>query len=140
MKYMPQDVFDGCALTVAMAGFSGVDMANIASQLANDYQKLYNDAGLTEQILEASNLLLEAVPHFFETEQTDRQLAASCKVLSSAIQKFNVDGSKRRKGLLGGTIFNKEKSEIEDKPQKCLSNVIAYNIAIFSGVIDPRKI
>lgn len=140
MKYMPQDVFDGCALTVAMAGFSGVNMVDIAKQLSEDYQKSYDDNDLTEQILEAAGLLTEAVPRFFETEKSAAQLAGACKTLSGAIMKFNVDGTKRRKGLLGGTMFNRAKAEIEDKPKKCLSNVIAYNVAILSGAIDPRKI
>lgn len=140
MKYMPQDVFDCCALTVAMAGFSGVNTAEIAGQLSEGYRKSYGDTALAEQIIEAADLLMKTVPSFFETEKTDAQLAGACKTLSSAITKFNVDGSKRRRGLLGGTLFNKEKVEIESKPTKCLPNVIAYNIAILSGAIDPRKI
>lgn len=140
MKYMPQDVFDCCALSVAMAGFSGVSMYDITVQLSEDYGKSYDDTVLAEQLTEAADLLVKTIPTFFESAKTDAQLAGACKMLSGAIIKFNVDGSKRRRGFLGGTLFNKEKVEIKNKAAKCLSNVAAYNMALLSGSIDPKKI
>lgn len=140
MKYMPQDVFDCCALSVAMAGFSGINMADIAVKLSEDYGKSYGDNSLAEQFIEAAGVLMEVIPQFFAMAKTDAQLAGACKTLSSAIIKFNIDGSKRRRGFLGGAVFNKEAVEIENKMAKCLSNVAAYNLAILGGSIDPRKI
>jgi hypothetical protein len=140
MKYMPQDVFDCCALTVAMAGFSGANIGEIAGKLSDDFSKSYGDTALIEQFIKAADLLQESIPKYFESKKSDVQLAGACKTLSGAIAKFNMDGSKRRRGLFGGTVFNNEKIEIKGKVEICMSNVAAYHMAILMGAIDPRTI
>jgi hypothetical protein len=140
MNYMKQDLFDQCSLTVAMAGFRGINMTNIAIELAESYGKSYDDIELAKQFIEAAASLMKAVPSFFEAEKSDAQLAGICKTLSDTISKFNLNGTRRRRRFLNGAFFNKEKLEIKFKPDICLSNAFIYHILIIKGVIDIRKI
>ena len=140
MKYMPQDVFDGCALVVAMAHFAGADAQEIVGDLERQYSQSYADENMGSDIKEAADRIVVELPKLMQGDYTHQQLAGACKTLSTAIQKFNVDGAKRKRGFLGGTLFNYEKQEIREKPSRCMATIASYHVALASGAIDPRSL
>jgi hypothetical protein len=139
-RYMPQDVFDGAALTVAMAKALGQDGQAIAEQLATAYGSSYADGNLVQQWDEASNKVLTMIPKLFSISVKGEKVAQVCKTLSRAITQFRDDGRRRRKGFFGGTLFNYEKSELPDKVSKFEANVAVYHVLLVTGAIDVHKL
>lgn len=137
---MPQDLFDCCALTVAMAGFMEKDMMEFSQDFAQDYSQAYNDSDQAKQMFAAGEMLVKGIPILMQGDYTNLQLAGACKTLQKAIMKFNPDGSKKRRGLLGGTRFKFEKSEILNKSERCIANVTLYHLAMVDGAINPLKL
>lgn len=137
--FMPQDVFNACALTVAQAGASGFDMTKTAHDIAATYGKTYRDEGLAQDVLTAADDALTFIYSVFADGRNDKETRAAlaCKMLAAAVIKFEVNG-KRKGDFFRGAIFHRQKNQLESKVKTFSTDVIAYHFAIVTGKIDPK--
>jgi hypothetical protein len=125
--FMPQDVFNGCALVVAQAGASGLDMVEHANDLADEYGRTYKDEWF---------LFFKSA---FSGEVSEQKIASACKTIFSAMNKFHLDGKPKRRWLKGA-LFQRQKTPICDKVAACKREISLYHFAITTGLIDPRRL
>lgn len=132
--FIPQDVFDASALTVAMGAYLGINKQDIANRLS----KRYSDDHLVEDLVKATDIIQEILPQLLQTpDPTNARLAAACKTISKAVTEFHANG-KRRSRWFRGEFFNKQRVQIADKVEKCRVNIIAYHFMVVTGTIDHR--
>jgi hypothetical protein len=137
--FVQQDLFNMCALTVAQALVAGLDGADVAEELAQEYGKVYRDSELASDFLSAAHQILPLVARLISSEPLDPRVAGACKTLSHAMGKFDSDGRRKRR-FLKGAIFNRNRRQIENKVLACQTDVLAYHVALTTGVIDPRSV
>lgn len=137
--FMPQDVFNGCALVVAQAGACDLDMVEHANELADEYGRVYKDEWLANEIFEGAENALLFFKSAFSGEISDRKIAGACKAVLSAMNKFHIDGKQKRKWLKGA-LFNRQKEPISNKVEACKADISRYHFAITTGLIDARRL
>lgn len=128
-KFIDQELFDMCALTVLK--YSNDEFFHEAARItASSYDGDYQDVDPAELII-AAEKLREAfgilLPH------SDPSAAAT--QLQYCVKKFNLDGSKKRTKLFGGTWFSGEREPIMNKVDRCLHNMTTYHTLVMAGVI-----
>jgi len=105
-KYMPNDLFNLCAITVAkLSHVSEQPSAVFAQELWNGYISDYPDDDVVEDWIKASEAVQEILSETVESEN----LPSVYTQLQFCFEKFNSDGTPKRKKLFGGTLFNKQK-------------------------------
>ena len=62
-------------------------------------------------------------------------LTAYLAQMQFCIKNYNPDGTKKRKKILNGEFFNKEKKEITNKVKNCIANIGMYHTLIIHGSI-----
>jgi hypothetical protein len=130
-RYMPQQLFDMCAVSAAkISALSGEPIESVAEQLANTYQRDYQDENLSQDISAAASNVKTLVVKFLSEEA----LAARLTQFQFCIKHYKSDG-KKRPFRLGGTFFNREKQQLPDKVATCLSDVAAYYFLVTGGAI-----
>jgi hypothetical protein len=131
-KYMTQEIFDMCAVTAAKVG-SGTEKSieKAADLIAQNYTSTYADTNLAQDIALAAHKAIK----FMEDSLPQGSMVANCTQLQFCIKEYNPDGKKKRKKLLGGTLFNYEKRPIPDKVKGCITNLLAYHLYILNGNI-----
>ena len=130
-RYMPQRVFDCCAIFVAKCYYDDeVDESDIIAKLVGSYQNAYvDDRELLNDIDEAAKKVLELV----RTAFPDKSLYSVFEQLSFLSEKYELDGRKRRRKILGGTMFNKEKQYNTERVKECVKNVLVYHTGTMTG-------
>jgi hypothetical protein len=137
--FMPQDVFNGCALVVAQAGASGLDMVEHANDLADEYGRTYKDEWLAAEIFDAAEHAFLFFESVFSGEVSEQKIASAYKTIFSAMNKFHLDGKPKRRWLKGA-LFHRQKTPICDKVAACKREISLYHFAITTGLIDPQRL
>ncbi len=73
------------------------------------------------------------VLELMRTITKDEQLPATMAQIQYCIKNYEPSGRKRRKRLLSGTFFNKEKARNPNRAKGCASNVIIYCSGSLNG-------
>ena len=130
-SYMPQDVFDMCVVSaVKIHMVSGDSLGQVCSQICGYYKNSYpHDADFELEIKKTSGKLLEAMRSQFE----DEQLPPAMTQLQYCITNYELNGKKKRKRLLSGTLFTKTKSRNPNRAKGCLQNMTVYHVGTMTG-------
>jgi len=129
-SYVPQQLFNMCAVSVGKIGaVSGETIESVSRQLTKHYDHTYQDEYLAEDIAVAA----KDVSDYLRSAGRERVLVDSLTQMQFCIKHFQPDGKNRPFKLFGGTWFNKESAPLEDKPKKCLAQILAYNLRVVGG-------
>lgn len=150
MAYMPQDVFDMGAVTLALAKRLKSDSSLTKAQsLASSYRRHYEDEGLEADWEAAADLVLDfllpicerAVRACGDAVEADAVTSAvddAVTQLQYCIENYTPDGQ-RKPGGLRGTHANRSEEEISDKPVTCKRDIMSYHIfTTLTGTIPMR--
>ena len=125
-------MFNICAVTAAKISHSSDQSIEEASQgLADNYARSYSDIALGRDIAMAARQAID----FIQSVLPNSSISANMTQLQYSIVNFEPDGTKRKKKLLGGTWFNKEKSQLPDKVDRCRLELTTYHNLIVAGVL-----
>lgn len=129
-SFMPQYIFNMCAVTTAKIASSSEKTTKEAAKILSDnYKKSYDDVNLEDDIALAADQTIA----FMESALPGSSSPANMNQLQYTIINFEPDGKKRKKGIFGGTWFNKEKRQIENKVQQCKLHVSTYHLLLVGG-------
>jgi hypothetical protein len=131
-RYMPQYVFNLCSVTAAKACSSDeASLYDIAKTLSDNYKSSYADNDLMEDIIMAASNIIK----FINSEFPDSSTYANLFQLQYTIANFEPNGKTRKKRFFGGTFFNNEKTQILNKVEQCIANIVTYHILIIQGAL-----
>lgn len=131
-KYIDQELFNMCAVTALKIGCaSGQSVASASQLIAKEYSRSYQDKSLAEEIEDAANKIAEFLSHALPNSS----IASACTQMQYCIKHFNLDGSKKRKKILGGVWFTGETKELDNKVDTCAVNIITYHMLVIGGTI-----
>ncbi len=131
-KFITQELFNMCAVAIAkLSHESGQSVENVATIIASDYSNTYKDTELSQKLELAADEIIE----YLLTISTPEKFPAYYTQLLFCIKLYNPDGSKKKRKILGGTLFNKEKKEIINKIQICTVSVTKYLQLVHNGSI-----
>lgn len=120
-----------CAVTAAkISTASGQSIEFAAEQLANKYSE-YKYQELSGDIATASVKVID----FMQNALPPETLVAGLMQMQFCIKHYNPDGKKKTGKRFGGTFFNKEEHELEDKVDQCVANVATYHVLVINGSI-----
>lgn len=136
MGYAPEDVVASAGLTVAMSMFVSSDSYSTARQLAEEYQRAFDDKELQRDFIYCGFALKELIENLHPGTDDPKRLASICLFLTKAIMAFQVDGRRKRRGFLASPFFTSSRYEIQNKPTVATSLVTAYHLALQAGKID----
>lgn len=123
-NYMPQYMFNICAVTAAkIANSSDQSIEKVSQGLADNYAKSYSDINLGKDIATAARDAID----YIQSPIPNSSIPAIMTQLQFSILNYEPDGAVRKKKLLGGTWFNKEKFQIPNKAEKCKLDIIIYH-------------
>lgn len=131
--YMPQDVFEMAAVTIAKLHFAtGKRLDELSSKILSGYKADYLDDGFALDAVEAAKGVIQVLQTSFPGSD-DSTLAVSCTQLQYCIKRYRPDGSKRGRRLFGGTLFNNQKQSNPIRVQECLRDITVYSVGTMSG-------
>jgi hypothetical protein len=120
LKYMPQDVFNLCAVTAAkVTGFTGKSIEQVSQEITSGYIHTFSDQNLSKEVAEAASSIREYIREYFVGTDEVRKLTH----LQYCIDNYDVEGQLRQKSFLSGTSFKHETNEIKFKPHVCSCNI-----------------
>lgn len=132
MSYMPQQLFNMCAVTTAKISVATEQPVEaIALQVTASYTDTYKDVHLAEEVAEAAS----RIAALLKGTMPDGSLGGALTQMQFCIKNYSPDGKKLRGKILGGTWFNKEPKPIEDKVGVCFANVAAFHILTINGQV-----
>lgn len=127
-SYMPQNVFNMCAVTAVQYNTSGnTTIEEFAKRISDEYRRHYIDDGYEEDIVLAARNLVK----FIESSLRDTKAAAAVRQLQYCIKKFHPSGKKRF--FPQGTIFNQQKSPLPNRVSQCVTDVTVFHLGTLSG-------
>ena len=128
-SYMPQDVFNMCAVTAAQFNASeGTTIEKFAKRISDEYRRDYIDDGFEDDIVLAARNVVK----FVESSFPGTKAAAAVRQLQYCIKKFHPSG-KKKFFLQGGTIFNKQKVPLPNRVNQCVTDVVVFHLGTLSG-------
>jgi hypothetical protein len=140
-RYMPQFLFDGCAVSVAMYydPEDSVDISTPITLVLNQYQKDYEDDQYLEKDLAiAATGIYEFVVGYFSrpefSEVTPERLISAFKQLRWLASNYEINGKKKRKKLFGGTLFNSDKEYFTGRAYTSVTNIEAFHNGTVEGI------
>lgn len=126
--YMPQHVFNMCAVTAAQFNASeDTTIEEFAKSISDKYRRHYIDDGYEEDIV----LAARDVAKFLESSFPGTKAAASVRQLQFCIRKFHASGKKRF--FLQGTIFTQQKTPMPSRVKQCVTDVVVFHLGTLSG-------
>jgi len=132
-KYMPQDVFDmGAALIAKLHISTDEDISILAGKLHENYRHSYIDDGLQEDWAEAAQTLLTLARGRFSDASV---LFGLFRHMMFFVREYNLDGSRKRRRIFGGTWFSGERSPNPNRLKDCLRTYMIFNVLVDSGQI-----
>lgn len=131
-EFITQEMFNMFAVSAAKISVaSGKNIREAIEIIMSNYAGTYLDASLVYEIEiaadKAKKFMLDVLP--------PETLVSNLTQMQFCIKHYNPDGSKKRKKLFGGTFFNKEKNEVDNKAENCLANIATYHMLVVSGSI-----
>lgn len=131
-SYMPQDLFDMVVVTaVKLHMTTGNSLDHVCETVCGFYNNNFpDDTNLKAEVSETSSSLLKAMRLQFD----DEQLPSAMTQLQFCITNFELDGSKKRKRLLSGTLFTRSKSHNPKRAKDCLRNMMVFHTGTMTGV------
>ena len=134
--YMPQRVFDVGALTIAFIHLkTGEPIETVAQGAFQHYEKSYLDDKVLLQWTDAAKAALKSVDTLFPNIDKETKIG-SLVHLKNCVDKFNLDGTKRSKRLLGGTLFKKEKEPNHQRVKQFVTHLVTYHLLLLNGEIE----
>lgn len=131
-KFIDQEVFNMCAVSAAdISARSDKSVGEVAAFIASQYEGTYQDVNLAQDIKIAANKVTEFISGVLPPET----LAGNLRQMQFCIKNYNLDGTKKRKKLFDGTLFNEVKKENTDKVQDCVVNIATYHMLVIGGSI-----
>lgn len=132
-RYMPQEVFNLCAVTTAkMSAMTGAAIEGYALKMADAHRTYADDPIYLAADIESS---AEKIISFLSSLFPKEVIPGACTQLQYCIKHFCTDGSKKRRRIFGGSLFNYERSEISNKVKQCTTTIATYHAAVVSGLI-----
>lgn len=129
-NYMPQYLFNICAVTAAKIAVSSDKTLEEAAQILSDnYKNSYDDQNLERDISKAAHEVID----FMDSALPGSSMTANMTQLQFTIVNFEPDGKKRAKKIFGGTWFNKQKDQIHNKVEQCKVNIATYHLLLVGG-------
>ena len=126
--YMPQDVFNMCAVTAAQYSASeGTTIEEFAKLISDKYRHHYIDDGYEEDIVLAARNVVK----FIESSFPGTKSAAAVRQLQYCIRKFHPSGKK--KFFPQGTILNQQKVPLPNRVSQCVTDVAVFHLGTLSG-------
>lgn len=123
LKYMPQDLFNLCAVTASKASvFTGKSIKQVSEEVTLGYIHTYSDQSLPGEVAEAAHLIIEYIQEYFAGTDEIRKLTH----LQYCIDNYEADGNPKKKKFLGGTVFKYETEEIKNKPHVCICDIANF--------------
>jgi hypothetical protein len=120
-----------CAVTAAkISAASKRPVEDVASELTSSYSE-YQDRSLATEIAEAAY----NISGFIQKELPPESIVGNLTQIQFCIKNYHPNGNKKRSRILGGTFFNKERKELEDKVKQCVANVATYHYLVINGTI-----
>ncbi|MEK7760050.1 MAG: hypothetical protein AAB433_00575 [Nitrospirota bacterium] len=127
-NYMPQNVFNMCAVTAAQFLQSeNTTIDEFANQISKEYRRHYIDDGFEEDILVAAH----KVAHFLGSYFKDNQVGAGIRQLQYCLRKYHPSG--KRKFFSRGTIFDRQRVPLPNRVIQCLTDVAVFHLGTLSG-------
>jgi hypothetical protein len=135
-RYMPQDIFNGCAIFTAMANYNEQlkkDVPTIFSRYQNSYK---DDKKMFDDVEEASSLVLQAVGMHYPEEGSQMVML---RQIFSLNKYYELDGQKKKNNLLNGTFFNKERRYNGERAKVCAREIMVYIAGTQTGLFPVMK-
>jgi hypothetical protein len=127
-SYMPQHVFNMCAVTAVLYNASeDTTIEEFAKRISDSYRRHYIDDGYEEDIV----LAARNVAKFIESSFPGTKAATSVSQLQYCIKKFHPSGKKRF--FLQGTIFTRQKTPLPSRVKQCVTDVVVFHLGTLSG-------
>jgi hypothetical protein len=131
-EYIPQEMFNMLAVSAAkISAASDESIGEATDLIMGNYEGTYLDAYLAQEVENAAN----KVKDFMLNALPPETLVGNLTQMQYCIKNYNPDGTKKRKKLFGGTWFNRENAEINDKVKNCVANVATYHMLVIGGSI-----
>ena len=128
-SYMPQDVFNMCAVTAAQNNASeGTTIEQFAKRVSDEYRRYYIDDGFEEDIVLAARNVVK----FIESSFPGTKAATAVRQLQYCIRKFQPSG-KKKFFLQVGTIFDRQKVPLPNRVSQCVADVVVFHLGTLSG-------
>lgn len=130
--YMTQEIFNMCAVSTAkLSAASSKTLEEMATLIGNNYKNTYQDKHLVSDIEFAAKKVIEFMLGVLPAET----LVGNLTQMQFCIKNYNLDGTKKRMKIFGGTFFAQEKQENTDKVQSCLVNIATYHFLVIRDTI-----
>lgn len=131
-SYMPQDLFDICVVTsILLHKWTDEPLEQFCTVSSQQYQNDFpDDTSIKIEMEEAAARVLKMMRSQFE----EKQLSSAMTQLQFCITNYELDGAKKRKRLLGGTWFTRQKSRNPDRIKDCLRNIVIYHSGTMTGL------
>lgn len=127
-RYMTQVLFNTCSIVAAKCHYD--DEVELISELVGSYQGAYmDDTELLNDIEDAAKKVLELV----RKAVPDRDLHPVFIHLRVLAENYELDGRKRKRKILGGTFFNKERRYNRGRVKECVRDVLVYHTGSMTG-------
>ena len=135
--YMPERVFEYGAISIAMLHVgTGRPIEEMARTVFQNYEGSYLDDNVLEQWIEAAGEAVEAIDRLFPDIDDKDEKVGTLKTLQQSVKNYAPDGKKRRKKVLGGTRFNKEKEPNYERVDQFSQHLMIYHVLLRLGKID----
>lgn len=125
---MPQDFFDICAVTTARLKVNDkVSIEDFIHQVCDNYRRDYIDDGYEQDLVIATNNVIQTIESFFPKDQ----ISSALRQMQYCIKYFKTNGKKRF--FLQGQIFHRQKVPLDDRIGQCTSDILCYHFGTING-------
>lgn len=131
-RFVDQEMFNMLAVTaLKISTAKNQTILSASEMLASHYSRSYQDSNLRIEIHDAA----EKISGFLSEALPNGSLGSACTQMQFCIKHYKLDGSKKRRKILGGVWFSGEKQEVENKVMNCAANIITYHMLVVGGTI-----
>lgn len=128
--FITQENFNMKAVSAALiSAESGKTIGEVVALINRSTS--FKDKNLAQDIEIAANKVKDFALGVLPPEALTAYLAQ----MQFCIKNYNPDGTKKRKKILNGEFFNKEKEEITNKVKNCVANIGMYHVLVIAGSI-----
>lgn len=124
-SYMPQDVFNVCAVTAAL--HESVSIEDFAKQISDVYRQRYIDDGFNEDIITAAYNVVELM----KTAFPGKKVTPAILQIQYCIDNYHPNGKK--KSFLRGQLFNKQMTPLPNRVTQCRTDVMTFHFGTLAG-------
>ena len=132
-KYMPQDLFNASAVTIAL--YKDVQpIERSAMELSAIHRKSYIDDGFEADLVTAAYNVVK----FAEAAFPGKEVSQVLPQIRHCIENYYTNGKKR---FFKGALFNRQKTPLPDRVAQCSKDIMVFHVGTLSGMfpLAPQK-